>query len=238
MPADIVIYAIIAAGLVLWLRSILGTRHGEERERPNPFARSEKQTGQDSAVGPAAALAPPGAGTSSEARSEAEIIRAGLARSQTLAPAAEAGIIEVVRADRFFILSEFLAGAQEAFVMIVEAFASGDKRTLQDLLSHALYDAFSAEIDARRARGETAMTEIHAVRKTDVTDAQIRDGIAYITVRFTADETKIVRDADDKVISGNPDRISESVDIWTFGRSLKSRDPAWPVYQTRAEEAA
>ena len=27
----------VAAGLIFWLRSILGTRHGEERERPNPF---------------------------------------------------------------------------------------------------------------------------------------------------------------------------------------------------------
>ena len=37
MPADIVIYAVVAVGLILWLRSILGTRHGNERSRPNPF---------------------------------------------------------------------------------------------------------------------------------------------------------------------------------------------------------
>src|SRR5262245_20930960 len=35
---DLIVYAIVAAGLVIWLRNILGTRHGDERERPNPFA--------------------------------------------------------------------------------------------------------------------------------------------------------------------------------------------------------
>jgi hypothetical protein len=38
VAVDLIIYAVIAAGLIFWLRSILGTRHGDERERPNPFA--------------------------------------------------------------------------------------------------------------------------------------------------------------------------------------------------------
>ncbi|HRC27077.1 MAG TPA: hypothetical protein PKX87_06575, partial [Alphaproteobacteria bacterium] len=35
---DLILYAAIAVGLVFWLRSVLGTRHGDERQRPNPFA--------------------------------------------------------------------------------------------------------------------------------------------------------------------------------------------------------
>ena len=42
MPADLIVYAVVAAGLIFWLRSILGTRHGEEHERPNPFLTPEK----------------------------------------------------------------------------------------------------------------------------------------------------------------------------------------------------
>ena len=38
MPADLILYALVAAGLVFWLRSVLGTRHGEERERENPMS--------------------------------------------------------------------------------------------------------------------------------------------------------------------------------------------------------
>ena len=42
MPADLIVYALVAAGLVFWLRSILGTRHGDEQERPNPYVQPEK----------------------------------------------------------------------------------------------------------------------------------------------------------------------------------------------------
>ena len=38
MSADILLYALVAAGLVFWLRNILGTRHGDERQRSNPFS--------------------------------------------------------------------------------------------------------------------------------------------------------------------------------------------------------
>ena len=42
MPADLILYALVAAGLVFWLRSVLGTRHGEERERPSPYLSGEE----------------------------------------------------------------------------------------------------------------------------------------------------------------------------------------------------
>ena len=76
-----------------------------------------------------------------------------------------------------------------------------------------------------------------SIRKSEVIDAQIKDKMAFITVRFTADETSIVRDNDDEVIFGDPERVTETIDIWTFGRSIKSRDPAWLVYETREDEA-
>ena len=33
VTGELLIYALVAGGLVFWLRSILGTRHGEERDR-------------------------------------------------------------------------------------------------------------------------------------------------------------------------------------------------------------
>jgi predicted lipid-binding transport protein (Tim44 family) len=62
--------------------------------------------------------------------------------------------------------------------------------------------------------------------------------MSYITVRFVADETNVLFDRDGKVAHGNPDRVTETIDIWTFGRDVKSRSPAWLVYETRDENAA
>ncbi len=231
MPADILIYAIIAAGLVFWLRNILGTRHGDERERPNPFTShsdslGNKQTEPDM----------PGAAPGLIPGQEADL-SAGLDRHMEIAGAAvEEDLHQIARSDRTFSLPFFMRGAQDAFVIVIEAFAAGDKDTLKDLLSPAVYSAFEGAIDRREKHGETAQIEIHSIRRTEVLAAQIRDKVAYITVRFTADETSIVRDKDGKVTTGDPERVTETIDIWTFGRPLKSASPAWLVYETREDE--
>ena len=33
MPAELLVYIVIAAVLIIWLRNVLGTRNGEERDR-------------------------------------------------------------------------------------------------------------------------------------------------------------------------------------------------------------
>lgn len=225
MAADLVIYGLVAAGLVFWLKNILGTRTGDERERPNPFtqaAETQKQAPQ--------AAAAPGVLPGYE-----ELAPAPLERHMSIAtPAAERGLLAVAQIDRGFSPAFFLGAAQEAFVMIVEAFARGDRETLGDLLHPAVYKGFDEALRQRAAAGETASVEIHAVRKIEVLDARVESGrMAYITVRFIADETNVLRDRDGKPISGHPDRVTETNDIWTFGRDLRGRDPAWLVYETR-----
>jgi predicted lipid-binding transport protein (Tim44 family) len=237
MAADLIVYAIIAAGLVLWLRGLLGTRTGSERERPNPFTShpdAQQQQQKPGAAQPGRALpAPPVNGLTENGEPD---LRSRLGRNMGIASAeAERGLLEIARASKGFDLGLFMAGAQEAFPMIVEAFAAGDRRTLKDLLSPEVYASFDKVIAEREARGETATMEIHAVRRAEITAAHIAGKTAFITVRFTADETGVVRDADGKLLSGNPDRVSETIDLWTFGRELRARDPAWLVYETREE---
>ena len=60
--------------------------------------------------------------------------------------------------------------------------------------------------------------------------------MAYITVQFTADETCVIRNSDDVVISGDPDRITEMCDIWVFAKDMKSKDPVWQLVETRDGE--
>lgn len=231
MPADILIYAIVAAGLVFWLRNILGTRSGDERERPNPFASSTPRPEQLSGR-PAPELA--AAGTAPLLPGQAEGFAAALDRNMGIdGEEAERGLGEIVRADRSFDLRHFLSGAQDAFVMIVESFAKGEKETLENLLAPSVYAAFARVIDERAEKGEKAEVEIHAVRRTEVVAAGVRGKDIVITLRFTADETSIVRDADDRVIFGNPDRVTETIDLWTFTRPVRSGRDAWRICETR-----
>lgn len=229
MPADILIYALVAAGLIFWLRSIIGTRRSDDPPpRVNPFTVKLEQTGSNPAQTGKAAIAAPARMPASP-----EELTANLERNMTIEMAAQQGLMDIARAEPTFSLLAFLRGAQDAFAMIVESFAEGDRETLKGLLSEPVYNAFCGTLDERARNGETASVEIHAIRRAEVTAAHLQKRMAFITVRFTADETSLLRERDGKLLSGHPDRVTETVDIWTFGRDLRSREPAWLVYETR-----
>jgi predicted lipid-binding transport protein (Tim44 family) len=231
VPADLIIYAAIAAGLVFWLRNILGTRHGDERSRENPFL-----TGGDDNTPPDNSVAGHGAQPGAFPLGHAEVPQEVLPRNASILPQARAGLEDIARVEKQFDIAHFLGGAETAFIMIVEAFAKGDKETLQNLLSDPVYKLFNTVIDDRAKKGEMVDTEIHAVRKIEVMDARLVQKTAYLTIEFTADETCVIRDKDNNILSGDPDRITEMRDIWVFSRTLKSKDPVWYLVETRDGE--
>jgi predicted lipid-binding transport protein (Tim44 family) len=223
MPADLLLYIVIAAVLIVWLRNTLGTRHGDERQRPNPL--SEVDVSNSSEQRGRLVDMTDTSGTPDPGISPFEGI-------DMADKSVEEGLKQVMRADRSFDPHRFIAGAREAFPLIVESFSEGDTDTLQDLLAPNVYKAFADVIDTRRLAGETVKTEIHSVRRVEIADARVVDRLVLIKVRFTAQETCVIRNREGVITSGNPDRITEMTDVWTFGRDVRSKDPTWLLYET------
>jgi predicted lipid-binding transport protein (Tim44 family) len=220
---DIVIFGMIAVFLVYRLRSVLGRRHGEERQRPNPFA------------------TPPNQPAPVEARERDNVVALpGRVRPTPPAPDEPRSLAEniaMVRgADPSFDEKTFVEGAKMAFGMIVTAFAEGDTATLRPLLSDEVYENFAAAIRERQRRGETLDTQIEAIRDADVVEAALEGRNALVTVRFITDQTNVTRDATGKIVDGDPDKPLEVVDIWTFARNTRSRDPNWTLIETRVPQ--
>ena len=226
MTTELLIYAIIAGILIFWLRSTLGTRHGAERERPNPLTQLKTQAEKE----PVDADQFPMPAQPQNPRIEPNADDwSGLPIGMN----AVIGLKLIAASDRNFHPKKFITGAKDAFPLIVEAFAAEDKDLLGRLLAPTLYKTFDGAIKDRHAAGHVVKTEIHAVREAEIIDADLRGRMAFVTVRFKADETTVIRDKDNNIISGNPDRTTEINDIWVFGRDTKSVDPTWFLYETR-----
>ncbi|MEM9468607.1 MAG: Tim44/TimA family putative adaptor protein [Pseudomonadota bacterium] len=232
MSADLLLFALIAAGLVFWLKNILGSDYDEnessksrslfseeEKERLEKIIQSKE--GQELNAG----VVPLG----DNIQTRFNLPRYASIENKTT----ENRLEDLLKADESLDLGHFVEGARGAFEIIVEAFAEGDKETLEDLLAPSVYKAFESAIDARAKSGESVMTEIHNVRRVDIIEANTKEKMLYLAVRFTADETCIIRDKDDEIISGDPDKITEMRDVWVFGREINSEDPAWLVHETR-----
>lgn len=219
---DVLIFAAVAIFLALRLRKVLGERHGEERERPNPFRFDPAAQTQQSAPAPAPADAP----TPMPAPSASQPIN-----TATL----EGRISQIRGADPNFNEKGFLNGAKGAFEMIVKSFAAGDTAALRPLLSDDVYDSFAGAIRARQAAGETLETKIVRIRSTDLLDASMTLNTARVTVRFTSEQIQVTTDKDGKVIEGDPAKSFEVTDRWTFSRNTRALDPNWQLAETRSE---
>ncbi len=228
MPADLIVYFLVAAGLIFWLRSILGTKHGDERDRGAPYLKPNA----DGSIEPAAPAEKSRLGPEERI---AEFLHNPKGSASIDNKTAELGLLDIAKADRNFDIEHFAQAAQDAFVFIVESFAEGDRETLEDLLSPQVYAAFEGAISEREKQNETMHTEITAIKRADIIEAKQDGRTSKITVRFEAEEVSYTKDKDGEIVDGHPERISQMRDIWTFSRETKSRDPRWLLIETRAD---
>src|SRR3954464_5454599 len=176
-PVELILFAMVAAFLVLRLRSVLGRRTGFER----PPAAEPRPAGYDPRGGQAAEGAVP------EPRPAP---RPGQARHVVPDPRTPPGqaLGRIAAADRSFDPERFLDGAEGAFRMIIQAFATGDRQTLHALLSDETYPGFEQAITAREQAGEQQRTELRAINELAIEAADLRGSIADVTVRFVTDQ--------------------------------------------------
>jgi predicted lipid-binding transport protein (Tim44 family) len=116
--------------------------------------------------------------------------------------------------------------------MIVAAFASGDARTLGGLLSADVMDNFSKAISARAAAQQTVQSTLVSIDSAAIVDAKMMGAIAQIAVRFGAKLISVTRDKSGAVIEGRADAPGDHLDIWTFSRDARSKDPNWRLSAT------
>lgn len=222
---EIIIFAMIAAFLVHRLRSVLGRRTGEERQRPNPFSTPDEATVARDNVIP----------LPNRQRGEAAERETPAADATSDEPLSLAARINQVRdADGGFDEKTFLSGARAAFEMIVQAFAAGDLASLRPLLSDEVFANFARAVKDRQAAGETLETSVAALRDVDLVDVRLDGSVAFITIRFASDQTNVTKNAEGRIIDGDPNEPLEVIDIWTFARNVRSRDPNWTLVETRA----
>jgi predicted lipid-binding transport protein (Tim44 family) len=226
-----IIFLALAVFIFLRLRSVLGQRTGRERPPYDPYsARDAVRTPPTDNVvtlpRPADATPPLVADAAPVADRWKDLAEPG--------SAAAIGLDAIVAQDPGFDAKHFLTGARAAYEMIVTAYAQGDRRALKGLLSREVYDGFESAIKERETRGETAETRFVSIDKSDITAAEVKAKSAQITMRFVSQLVSVTRDRAGNVIDGNPDKVTDVTDVWTFARDLASRDPNWKLVATEA----
>jgi predicted lipid-binding transport protein (Tim44 family) len=219
---DIVFFAMVAAFLILRLRSVLGRRTGNE----NPerwTSRTPKPTANRAELPDNVSRLPDRGRAAGEAEPVIDV-----------APGSpvEAGLTQIKVADSSFDPREFLQGARQAFEMIVQAYAQGETATLRPLLSDEVYENFGAAIRARQQAKQTLETTLVGIKSAEIAEARMDGRTALVTVKFASEQINVTRDENGAVVDGDPQDIAVVTDVWTFARNTRGRDPNWTLVAT------
>jgi predicted lipid-binding transport protein (Tim44 family) len=231
---------IVAVIVVLKLRSVLGRRTGDEEARLERYRAERRQqeaagTPTDNVVsiprreGAAAGPAPEVALADAEERIkdypglDAEVRR---------------GLLDIAKLDPAFDPETFLRGARQAYEMIVTAFAEGNRKILKELLNRDVYEGFVRAMSERESRGEQVDQSFVGINKADIVESEVKSGIANVTVRFVSQLISATRDKAGAILSGDPQKVKEVTDMWTFSRDIStvkaSANPNWLLIATQS----
>jgi predicted lipid-binding transport protein (Tim44 family) len=242
IDAITLIFLVLAVVVFLKLRSVLGRRTGQEETRLERY-RAQREASQRN--GKVAAqekvvtlprrereeVETVPVSEQAKVRTDLEERVKGLAGDNA---GIASGLLEIAHADQTFDPDQFLKGARAAYEIIVTAFAEGNRKTLKDLLSRDVHDGFVGAIADREARGEQVDQSFVGIKAADIVEAELKGNVAQLTVKFVSELISATRDRVGEVISGDPKRIKEVTDIWTFAREVTSRNPNWKLIATQA----
>lgn len=211
---QLLVLAGIAIFLVLKLRSVLGTRDGFEKP-PIPLDDVKPRV-----------------------RRDFEVIEGGPDRDivdhvPDGSPSAKA-LAAMKIAESGFTVGPFLAGARQAYEMILMSFEKGDLNAIRPFLSDDVEASFAEVIEAREREGLTIESTFVGLKELVLQEATFdrTSGFAEITVRFVGELTSVVRNAAGEVVEGDPKAIKRQRDVWTFARRMGVDDPNWQLVAT------
>lgn len=219
---DIVLLALIAGFVLLRLRNVLGQNTGFDG---TPGMKAEEKDVAGTIIQMPRQLKPP-ATADDEARAEEERLTVGLNAS------VKVGLDDIRAADPSFRLAEFLEGAKGAFDMTLQAFKNSDKQTLTLLLAKPLAEEFITEAEKREKSDQKIDTTLVSIESAKPILAEIDKKKARIGLKIVSEQITVIRDADGKIIEGDPSHVERVEDEWIFERDIASRNPNWTIVDT------
>ena len=129
---------------------------------------------------------------------------------------------------------EFVKGAKIAYETIITNFAKGTLKDIKTLLDKSVYQQFEDAIKDRQSKKHSSETTFIGISSAEVKQHEQNKNMLEVTVEFVSEIISCVKDKDDKVIAGDPEKIKKVLDTWKFSKDSRSSNPNWLLIDTQA----
>jgi len=129
---------------------------------------------------------------------------------------------------------EFLKGAQIAYETIVTNFSKGKIKDIKSLLDINVYEQFNIALVERKSKNYLSETTFIGINSTEIKNHQQNKNMLEVTVEFVSEIISCIKDKENKIISGDPEKVKKVTDVWKFSKDGSSTNPNWLLIDTQA----
>ena len=129
---------------------------------------------------------------------------------------------------------EFLKGAQIAYETIVTNFSNGKLKDIKSLLDLKVYEQFNSALDERKSKNYVSETTFIGINSAEIKDHKQNKNMLEVTVEFVSEIISCIKDKENKIISGDPEKVKKVHDVWKFSKDNRSNNPNWLLIDTQA----
>ena len=127
---------------------------------------------------------------------------------------------------------EFLKGAKIAYETIITSFAKGKINEIKSILNKDVYNSFSEAINERSTKQIKNETTFIGINSAEIKDHSQNNDLLEVSVNFISEIITCIKDKENKIISGDPQKIKRVNDTWKFARNIRSQNPNWKLIET------
>ena len=96
-------------------------------------------------------------------------------------------------------------------------------------MNRDIFNQFDGALKERAKREHFAEITFIGVNSAKIKEHKKINKILNVTVDFVSEVITCIKDKDQKIISGDPEKIKKIYDTWVFSRDTKSNNPNWQL---------
>ena len=130
--------------------------------------------------------------------------------------------------------NDFLKGAKIVYESVITNFSKGDLKSIKSLLDKNVYDQFNEAIREKKLKNVTSEATFIGINSAEVREHNQNKNMLEVTVDFVSEIISCIKDKDNKIISGDSEKVKKVYDTWKFSKDSRSQNPNWLLIDTQA----
>ena len=96
-----------------------------------------------------------------------------------------------------------------------------------------VFDQFNEALKERENKGYMSETTFVGIDSASIKEHNKINSILEVTVDFVSEIISCVKDKDNKILSGDPEKVKKVFDTWKFKKDSRSNNPNWLLIDTQ-----